>query len=186
MKPDDTLIASWCCNDACNAVNIENNGNVNQARDIVEPLTIEAPEVDTAKRSSLSNAARAAEIVNKRDIIEDSVVKRGDTPQVKCTVKDKMGPMLTAGQQRAVTQPEQCNNGPSCAHTVSVTTEASTALSNSKTSTWTLTGGYSVSCTPIALLIALPETSLPIALCFMVACQPCINHVRHTKLIHFP
>lgn len=52
---------------------------------------------------------------------------------------------ITTGQQRIVTDPQSCDTGPgTCTHTVAVTFEASTALSHSQSSSWTVTGGTSV------------------------------------------
>jgi hypothetical protein len=52
---------------------------------------------------------------------------------------------VTTGQQRIVTDPQSCDTGPgTCAHTVSVSFQASTALSHSKSSSWTATGGVAV------------------------------------------
>lgn len=146
MQPGDTLITSYCCgSEECNKVNIEYNGN-SQKRDLTEAHSIEVRETSTTKRSALSNAARAADVVNnKQDAARDIALKRDDAP--KCTITKKtQGPFYSSGPQRSVTQPERCDTGPaSCSHTVSVSTDASTAISNSRTETWTLTGGVSVS-----------------------------------------
>ncbi|CAJ2514347.1 Uu.00g024660.m01.CDS01 [Anthostomella pinea] len=112
-------------------------------RDLVDSA---GEKAETAKRAPVSNAGRAVDYVkaSKRIISGDPLVGRDDVPA--CTISRGAGtPYKTSGIQRSVTQPEICDTGPgTCSHSVSVSTEASTALSKSSSSSWTVTGGGSI------------------------------------------
>ncbi|CAJ2512667.1 Uu.00g007860.m01.CDS01 [Anthostomella pinea] len=154
LVPQEGLITSFCCgNDDCERVQLESNGGSQKRsvdkvavdeRYLVDPAQEKA---DIAKRAPISNAGRAVDYVKaaRRFISGDPLVKRDDVPE--CTISGDPGsPYYTSGIQRSVTQPETCDTGPgTCSHSVSVSTEASTALSKSSSSSWTVTGGGSVS-----------------------------------------
>ncbi|KAF2463427.1 uncharacterized protein BDR25DRAFT_319952 [Lindgomyces ingoldianus] len=66
------------------------------------------------------------------------------TPSCKI-VGDPKKVGVTTGKQRIVTDPQSCDTGPgTCSHTVSVSFQASTALSHSNSASWTVTGGMTV------------------------------------------